>query len=119
MTIEWADVEVLSSDFSDVSGDAQTAILDYVNDQSVSDFARRYLAAHYAQGLLDGAGSTTSHVRSEQVGPLRVDYAVPTAESDALDATGWGREYKRIVRGSLAKLPPVPTCVKSTFSGLP
>ena len=96
MTISWADVEAIASELSEVSEAAQGAILDYVNDTAASDFAKRYLAAHYGQGTIDGSGAAAGAVQSESVGPISTTYAVTAAGGDALDSTPWGREFKRL-----------------------
>lgn len=106
MAITWTDVETIAPALSDVSEEAQNAILDYVNDTAGHDLALTYLAAHHGQKVIDGPGGAAAAVQSEQVGPLRVTYAVSSVSDDDLESTTWGRLYKSIAYQS-HRLPVV------------
>lgn len=112
MSITWADVTTLFSGDTALAALptlTQNSILAQVNDEEVHDStwriaaranrARLYLAAHLgslASGVNSGAKGP---VQSESVGSVSRSYALSVAQnSNPLDSTGYGKEYRRLVR---------------------
>jgi len=91
--IDWADVVAVAPELSGVPSTAQTAILGLVDEQLASvvwgtrlEAGQTFLAAHL--GTIRGAPNYTK----EQVGDHTRDVM------GDLNSTGYGREYKRLVR---------------------
>lgn len=105
MAITWADVVIIAAELSTVATSKQNAILADVSaqlalsqwgSQARLDIAAKYLAAHLAsvKGVAP-AGPMTS----ETVGPLTRSFAAPMMTStNALESTGYGREFLRLRR---------------------
>jgi uncharacterized protein DUF4054 len=119
--IAWEDVIAIASELADLNEDAQDMILAYVNDwvqpipfggeaSSKLRLARAYLAAHYGSLTSQGGSTSAGPVISETVGDISRTYAsgVSTALSSGdalLDSTVYGKNYRALLRGSLARLP--------------
>lgn len=121
--ITWDNVLDYAAELSTVDADQQTDILAYVNDEALDPdmfgdeegytfkMVRIFLAAHMATVLKNGtAGSgAAGPVIGESAGGLSRQYAnLATLGADALlDTTTYGREYRRMVRRSLCRVPYV------------
>ena len=64
--------------------------------------ARVYLAAHYGTLAAEGAFGPAGPAKEEEVGDLRVVYAVPalTGGDPLLDTTAFGRAYRALARNT-------------------
>lgn len=109
MAITWADVLAIAPDLSGVGATTQVAIVTDVNAQVVegqfpsvaaADRARKYLAAHLATVSKDGGRGAGGPVQSESMGGVSRSYAVfsPAGADPSLDATAYGKEYRRLLR---------------------
>lgn len=119
--ITWSNVLDYAPELEDFDDDAQTDVLAYVNDEALDPdifggddsttfkLARIYLAAHMATTSMNGDSATAGPVIGESAGGLSRQYANTSGSvSDPLlDSTSYGREYQRLVRRSLARVPYV------------
>jgi hypothetical protein len=120
--IVWSDVVTIASGLSGIDGDAQDIILGYVNERhNVSLFGgedsfelkllRMMLAAHIASSATtEGSDETAGGglVTGESIGKMSRSYTfgnMDAASSDAgLQTTGYGRQYRTMIRGSAARV---------------
>ncbi len=115
--ITWAHVVDHAAELSTVDTDAQTDILDFVNNEGVdpaifhdgSDSSQTYrlariaLAAHIAtMGKRRGTGGA---VTSQSAGQLSRSYGVNGSAATDLDATSYGQLFKGYVHRSAARAP--------------
>jgi hypothetical protein len=108
--IVWADVEALQANLSTVSVEAQTVILEHVNEDLNPDafggedvaryhLARCYLAAHLGE-LTRRNGAQNASSKTIGTSSITLAYAQAQAPGDALMQTSWGSQYAAMVRSS-------------------
>lgn len=121
-SIVWNDVLAIASELSGVSATAQTVILGYVNGRHSVDLfggedgfelklLRMTLAAHIASSATaEGSNETAGSglVTAESIGKMSRSYTFASIEAAASDAglqtTGYGRQYRTMIRGSAARV---------------
>jgi len=116
MAITWDDVEDIAPELASLSEDAQTIILNYVNQAlAVVEFggegsatlrlARIYMAAHYGTVTARGGTGPAGPVTSESAGGLSRSYGLVTSggSGDEMATTGYGQAYMSLVRRSPAR----------------
>lgn len=125
--ITWLHVVAHASTLAGVHVDQQADLLDLVNtqlnasmfggeDAAKTKLARIYFAAHFASlpgaGTLPDGSAAAGPVTSESTGGVSRAYAAITAgggsDADNWGETIWGRRYKTLLRGSIARFPRVP-----------
>lgn len=114
--IVWSDVLAMAPQLTTLSIQAQTDILNYVNELDMSGLgetaqttrlARILLASHYATGATRAPGGMAGPVTSESAGAMRRSYglsATPSGE-EGLGTTMYGMQYVSLLRMSLAHGP--------------
>lgn len=118
MAIDWADVEGIAPELSDIPWSGRRCILAYVNNALDEDawggeesvrLARIYLAAHYGTITRQGGNGPSGPVVSESVGDLSRQYAAasPMGTDPLMDTTPYGKSFRGLLRRSLARLPIV------------
>src|SRR5262245_17083854 len=105
MAISWTNVTDIAPELSTVALATQTALLEQVNEEEISDDnwpseakadrARAYLAAHLAT-LINRRGSAGA-VMSESVGSVSRAYSTSVAAgANELGSTSYGMNYERL-----------------------
>lgn len=118
--ITWAAVEDLAPELSTVNADAQTEILNFVNDAFDPAalggeasyrlrMARIYYAAHFGTVTAQGSSGAAGPVIGESAGGLSRQYASfsPAGSDPLLDSTPYGKQLRLIIRNSPARGPLV------------
>lgn len=115
MAITWADIVALAAELSVLPVAAQPVVVAHVNESIVdlawptdtlTDHARKLLAAHMATVLIQGGLGPAGQVVGESVGGISRQYAAfsPMGSDPSFAGTPYGKLYRALLRTNARRI---------------